>query len=237
MPPFRFKQFTIEQDRTAMKVGTDAVLLGAWTPTEHQPNYILDIGTGTGIIALMFAQRTTARQIVGIEIDRAAFEQASSNFENSPWNERLSCIHKSLTECTEKPATGYDLIVSNPPFYVEDYKAPNKQRNLARFQGAMPFPDLAKSADLLLSEKGVFTVIIPFKEEENFIAFAQAVTLFPYKITRVKGNPTSEFKRSLLAFKRQKISPIAYDELIIESARHSYTPEYTELTKAFYLKM
>ncbi|TRX21335.1 tRNA1(Val) (adenine(37)-N6)-methyltransferase [Flavobacterium franklandianum] len=234
---FQFKQFCIEQDRTAMKIGTDGVLLGAWTPIENNPYSILDIGTGTGIIALMLAQRSTAEQIDALEIEEDAYEQATDNFENSPWNDRLFCFHAGLDEFVEEPEDEYDLIVSNPPFYSEDYKSDNEQRDLARFQDAMPFEDLIEAAALLLSENGIFSVIIPFKEEENFLALANEYELYPIKITRVKGTPITEIKRSLLAFGRNKKLNLTIDELIIETARHIYTPEYIVLTKDFYLKM
>ncbi|MBX9808015.1 MAG: methyltransferase, partial [Flavobacteriaceae bacterium] len=167
---FQFKQFSVEQDRTAMKIGTDGVLLGAWTPIDNNPFSILDIGTGTGIIALMLAQRSAAEQIDALEIDEDAYEQATDNFENSPWNDRLFCFHAGLDEFVEEPEEEYDLIVSNPPFYSEDYKSENEQRDLARFQDAMPFEDLIEAAALLLSENGIFSVIIPFKEESTFLA-------------------------------------------------------------------
>ena len=234
---FTFKQFAIEQDRCAMKIGTDGVLLGAWAPIDNHPFSILDIGTGTGIIALMLAQRSAAQQIDALEIDEAAYEQATDNFENSPWNDRLFCFHAGLDEFIEEPEEEYDLIVSNPPFYSEDYKTENESRDLARFQDAMPFEQLLEAADLLLSEHGIFAVIIPFKEEENFIALANEFELYPLKITRVKGTPTTEIKRSLLAFSRTETTDLPIDELVIETARHVYTQEYIGLTKDFYLKM
>ena len=196
----------------------------------------MDIGAGTGIIALMLAQRTHAEQIDALEIDEEAYEQAVENFENSPWGDRLFCFHAGLDEFIEEPEDEYDLIVSNPPFYSENYKTENEQRDLARFQDAMPFEELIEAADLMLSENGIFAVIIPFKEEKNFIALAKEAELYPVKITRVKGTPTSDIKRSLLAFSRNEILNIAIDELIIETDRHVYTPEYIELTKDFYLK-
>lgn len=232
---FSFKQFHIEQDRCAMKVGTDGVLLGAWTPLSNNPYNILDVGAGTGLIALMLAQRSFAEQIDALEIDEEAYEQATDNFENSPWNDRLFCFHAGLDEFVEEPEDEYDLIVSNPPFYSEDYKTEDEQRDLARFTDAMPFEDLIEAADLLLSENGIFSVIIPYKEEARFLAIAKENELYPFKMTRVKGTPTTEIKRSLLAFNRIEQTPIV-DELIIETARHQYTPEYIELTKDFYLK-
>jgi len=234
---FTFKQFSIQQDKTAMKVGTDGVLLGAWTPIDHNPNSILDIGTGTGLIALMLAQRSYAEQIDALEIDENAYEQATNNFENSNWSDRLFCYHAGLDEFIEEPEDEYDLIVCNPPFYTEDYKTENEQRDLARFSDAMPFEELIEAADLLLSESGIFSVIIPYKEEEKFVALANEFELYPIKITRVKGTPTSETKRSLLAFSRNKQDDFSIDELVIETTRHNYTKEYINLTKDFYLKM
>lgn len=235
--PFQFKQFSIEQDRCAMKIGTDGVLLGAWAPLLNNPFSVLDIGAGTGIISLMIAQRSNAEQIDALEIDEDAYEQAVENFENSPWSDRLFCFHAGLDEFMDEPEDEYDLIISNPPFYTEDYQSGNEQRDLARFSDALPFEDLVEAADLLLSENGIFAVIIPFKEEEKFIALAKDFDLFPMKITRVKGTPSAEIKRSLLAFSRNSAENFPVDELVIETSRHIYTPEYIELTKDFYLKM
>lgn len=234
---FQFKQFSVEQDRCAMKVGTDGVLLGAWSPIPEDIFSVLDVGAGTGIIALILAQRTTAEQIDALEIDEEAYEQAVENFENSPWGDRLFCFHAGLDEFIEEPEEEYDLIISNPPFYTEDYKTDNEQRDLARFADAMPFEDLVEAADLLLSENGIFSVIIPYKEEEKFIALAKDFDLFPIKITRVKGTPKTEIKRSLLAFSRNVLENFPVDELVIETSRHIYTEEYIALTKDFYLKM
>jgi tRNA1Val (adenine37-N6)-methyltransferase len=236
MSKFTFKQFSVEQDKTAMKIGTDGVLLGSWAPIHHNPFSVLDIGAGTGIIALMLAQRSHAEQIDALEIDEDAYEQAVDNFENSPWGDRLFCFHAGLDEFIEEPEDEYDLIVSNPPFYAEDYKTENEQRDLARFQDAMPFEELIEAADLLLSENGIFAIILPYREEAKFIALAKASELYPTKITRVKGTPTSSVKRSLLAFSRNETDEIEIDELTIEIERHVYTSEYIELTKEFYLK-
>jgi tRNA1Val (adenine37-N6)-methyltransferase len=234
---FSFKQFTINQDQTAMKIGTDGVLLGAWAPIDHDPFSILDIGAGTGLIALMLAQRSAAGQIDALEIDENAYEQATDNFENSPWNDRLFCFHAALDEFLEEPEDEYDLIVSNPPFYTEDYISGNESRDKARFAGALPFEELVEAAGLLLSENGIFSVIIPYKEEENFVSLARENELHPIKITRVKGTPATETKRSLIAFSRHKTEDFPVDELVIEVSRHQYTPEYIALTNDFYLKM
>jgi len=234
---FQFKQFAVQQDRCAMKIGTDAVILGAWCPINNHPFSILDIGAGTGILSLMLAQRSNAAQIDAVEIDDEAYEQCVENFESSPWRDRLFCFHAGLDEFLDEPEDEYDLIISNPPFYSENYKTDSAQRDLARFQEAMPFEDLIEAARLLLSENGIFAVIIPFKEEEKFIELCAEVELYPINVTRVKGTPTTEVKRSLLAFKRYELSVLTADELIIETARHQYTEDYIALTKDFYLKM
>ena len=219
-----------------MKIGTDGVLLGAWTPLINNPYNILDIGAGTGILSLMLAQRSNAEQIDAIEIDEDAYEQCVENFETSPWGDKLFCFHAGLDEFVDEPEDEYDIIISNPPFYAEDFKTDDSRRDLARFQDAMPFEELIEAAALLLSDKGIFSVILPFKEEEQFVAMCKELDLFPLKITHVKGTPTSEIKRSLLAFSRIEQTPLI-DELVIEISRHNYTSEYIELTKDFYLKM
>ena len=233
---FTFKQFSVNQDRCAMKIGTDGVLLGAWTPIINNPYNVLDIGAGTGILSLMLAQRSNAEQIDAIEIDEDAYEQCVENFEASPWGDKLFCFHAGLDEFVDEPEDEYDLIISNPPFYTDDYKSDNTSRDLARFEDALPFEELIEAAALLLSDNGIFSVIIPFKEEERFVVMCKELDLFPLKITRVKGTPTSEIKRSLLAFCRIEQTPLI-DELVIEISRHNYTSEYIELTKEFYLKM
>jgi tRNA1Val (adenine37-N6)-methyltransferase len=244
---FHFKQFSIEHDRCAMKIGTDAVLLGAWCPIDNKPSSVLDIGAGTGILSLMLAQRTSAehtslegelaKQIDALEIDENAYEQCVENFEASPWSDRLFCYHAGLDEFVDDPEQEYDLIISNPPFHSENYKTDDESRDAARFQDALPFEELVEAADLLLSENGIFAVIIPFKEEERFIDLCAEVELFPIKVTRVKGSRITPIVRSLLAFKRYELSVLQADELVIEINRHEYTDDYITLTSDFYLKM
>jgi len=220
-----------------MKIGTDAVLLGAWCPINNNPFSILDIGAGTGILSLMLAQRSNAQQIDAIEIEENAYEQCVENFEASHWGDSLFCYHASLNDFINEPEDQYDIIISNPPFYSEDYKTDNSQRDLARFQDALPFEELVKATTLLLSENGIFAVIIPFKEENRLLNLCAQAELFPIKMTRVKGTPTGPIIRSLLAFKRYELPVLSANELVIESSRHMYTEAYTKLTRDFYLKM
>ena len=234
--PFKFKQFTVKQDRCAMKIGTDGVLLGAWTSVKHNPFSVLDIGSGTGILSLMIAQRSHAEQIEAIEIDDDAYEQCSENFENSPWNDRLFCYHASLLEFVEEVEDAFDLIICNPPFYSEDYKTENKSRDLARFNDAMPFKHIIYAVAHLLAEDGLFSIVIPRKEEDDFVALANTVGLYPQRILHVRGNPDTEVKRSLIEFSYTE-NEVETSELIIETERHNYTKDYINLTKDFYLKM
>lgn len=238
--PFKFKEFTVNQDQCAMKIGTDGVLLGAWASIEKRPFSILDIGAGTGVLSLMLAQRSAAELIDAIEIDDSTYEQCVDNFEQSYWGDRLFCYHASLADFVEELENEddkYDLIICNPPFYSEDYKTDNTQRDLARFQDAMPFEHLIESASKLLSkELGNFSVVIPFKEETIFIEIASKFKLYPNRVLQVKGNPTSEIKRSLIEFSFRE-SETTHKSLIIETERHQYTQDYIDLTKDFYLKM
>lgn len=234
--PFKFKQFEIHQDRCAMKIGTDGVLLGAWTSIENHPGTILDIGAGTGLLALMLAQRSGADTIDALEIDEGAYEQCVDNFETSPWGDRLFCYHAGLDEFLDDIEDQYDLIVSNPPFYSEEVSSGNAARDTARQNQSLPFDELIEGVSKLLSPDGIFSTIIPFKEEVQLIDLAEQKGLYPQHITRVKGNPSSEIKRSLLQFSFNK-KEVLKDELIIEIERHQYTEDYIALTKDFYLNM
>ena len=236
--PFKFKQFSIDQDRCAMKIGTDGVLLGAWASLEHQPESILDIGAGTGLIALMMAQRSDAFLIDAIEIEENAYEQAVENFEKSDWGDRLFCYHAGFDEFVKEmqDEEKYDLIISNPPFFSEDYKSGESNRDQARFADALPLTELIEGTSLLLAENGHFDLIIPFSEEKKAIEIAENFSLFPQKITRVKGTENSPVKRSLISFGFEK-SKTEIDELVLEISRHNYTEDFKELVKDFYLKL
>lgn len=235
--PFTFKEFTVYQDKCAMKVGTDGVLLGAWAPINHYPNTVLDIGAGSGLIALMLAQRSGAETIDGVELLEGAFEQCVFNFENSPWANRLFCYHAHLGELLEEPhEIAYDLIVSNPPFYKESNLKNTAARAAARESSTLPFSLLLKAVAALLSPNGVFALVLPYKEEAGFVALAATTGLFPQQIMRVKGHDNAPLKRSYMAFGFKKASCLE-TTLTIETARHQYTPAYKNLVKDFYLKM
>lgn len=222
-----------------MKVGTDAVLLGAWCSLENYPDSILDVGSGTGIIALMLAQRCDAMTIDAIEIDENAHEQCVENFELSDWADRLFCYNASFEEFVVEMSAEeekYDVIISNPPFYADAFETEDDARNKARFTSSLSFEDLIIGASKLLSDSGEFSVITPFKEEQEFVVLANQNNLFLNKVCRVKGNAASEIKRSLMTFSFQE-KTIEGSTLVIEISRHQYTKEYISLTKDFYLKM
>lgn len=233
---FQFKKFKVNQDKSAMKIGTDGVLLGAWADISHNPYSILDVGTGTGVIALQMAQRSFAEVIDAIELEDMAYEQAVENFEASDWNDRLFCYHASFQEFFEEIEDTYDHIISNPPFYTDEYKSNNEARDLARFTDTLPFEILLYGTRVLLSEAGRASFIIPFKEEDTFLTLANQLELYPRRITHVRGNETAEVKRSLIELVKFD-SDIMVNELIIEHDRHVYTKDYINLVKDFYLKM
>lgn len=234
--PFQFKHFIIHQDKTAMKVGTDGVLLGAWAEMKSDVFSILDIGAGTGLIALIMAQRSNAEVIDAVELNGDAYEQTVNNFELSDWGDRLFCYHASLQEFTNEIDDTYDLIISNPPFYTSTYKDLPEDRAMARHSESLSYSDLLSGTAKLLSEIGSCAFIIPYTEEENFIEIAKSNKLFINRITRVKGTNEALIKRSLLQFSFVE-KPILTNELVIEIERHLYTNEYKKLVQDFYIKM
>jgi tRNA1Val (adenine37-N6)-methyltransferase len=235
-PVFRFKQFEVNQTGAAMKVGTDGVLLGAWAGLDHNPETILDIGSGTGLIALMLAQRSAAEQIDGVEIDPNAFETCTGNFEASPWSDRLFCYHASLQDFAAEFGPDYDLIVSNPPYFREGIPSSYQERDQARNQRTLSFADLLEGVDQLLTPTGRFDVILPYSEESVFVEIAANFGLFPMRVTQVRGNAQTELKRSLISFSRTP-QPVVQELLTIEKGRHDYTEAYIHLTREFYLNM
>lgn len=237
-----------------MKVGTDGVLLGAWCPIavdslqlivnsrKHKEFRVLDIGTGSGLIALMLAQRTCAVDslqwtvgIDAIDVDEGAVEQATYNFEQSPWVEQLHAYQSSLQEWHS--AIKYDLIVSNPPYFQASLKNPDSQRATARHTDTLSYTALIQHAARLLQEDGTLALVLPFEAKEDIVALAEAHALYPTQITHVHSKPGKPAKRLLIAF-----SPITHGEyathtftFYIESENSPRSEEYKALTKEFYL--
>jgi len=228
---FEFKQFRIEQQKAAMKVGTDGVLLGAWTPVEDSQR-ILDIGTGTGLIALMLAQRSNA-WIDAVEIDKLASEEAEFNFAQSPWNDRLKVINTDFQLFANLPFEPYDLIVSNPPFFVNSLKTKNAALSVARHNDVLTFDQLVTCARKLLNYNGTLCVIIPFTSSEEFRGCARLAGFYLRQQTQVIPKIGRSPKRVLLEFTVQPGYPIN-NELVILDEGGYYTEDYKTLTSSYY---
>ena len=237
-PFFRFKQFTVWHDRCAMKVGTDGVLLGAWCPlpsslSASSPYRLLDIGTGSGLIALMLAQRLNNSEIDAIDIDQSAVEQATYNFAQSPF---ASCLKAHQTTLQEWDAQPYDLIVSNPPYFQSSLKNPNAQRATARHTDTLSYSELIAHAARLLSSSGTLALVLPIEAETEIMELAQHHKLHPTHITHVHSKPGKSAKRLLIA-----LSPTTYNQspivttFYIESEDSPRSEEYQTLTQDFYL--
>tara|TARA_B100001758_G_scaffold247807_1_gene267418 strand:- start:1075 stop:1770 length:696 start_codon:yes stop_codon:yes gene_type:complete len=231
MSVFKFKKFNIIQEKSAMKVGTDAVLLASWVSCNNLTN-ILDIGCGTGLISLMLAQRNTKSKIVGIEIDKIASKEAKLNITNSDWKERIEIRNISLQNFNSK--IKFDLIISNPPFFAQN-KSHNR-RDIARRTNKLSYKELIQRTIKLLENKGTFSVIIPKDSEEYFCKIAVSNKLHINKKCYIKGNQRSAIKRVMLELSFIKLKLII-EQLTIEKSRHEYTEKYINLCKDFYLKM
>lgn len=234
-PYFSFKKFTVYHDKCAMKVGIDGVLLGAWAEVGDAFS-ILDVGTGTGLIALMLAQRSNAA-VTGIDIDADAVLQASENIIQSPWQDRVDVQHASLQKFAADTSPCFDLIVSNPPYFVNSTKAPVHNRTLARHTDTLTHEELIENALGLLKPSGRICIILPVNEGMDCIRFAESLGMYCTKQVKVFPKSGVEAKRLLLEFS-QIYSVQMVSELTIESVvRHQYTAEFTALAKEFYLRM
>lgn len=228
---FKFKQFNINQDKCAMKVGTDGVLLGAWVSLNKE-QAILDIGAGTGLISLMLAQRTNAR-IDAIEIDYNAYLQALDNVKHSPWANQINIYNQPLQEFRTNRM--YDLVITNPPYFSNSQVNPLPNKSKARHDNFLKQEDILAACKKLLPEDGKLALILPFKEGIYFIEKAASKSLFCIRKTYVKPTPSKSPKRLLLELAWKK-EPLIENYITIENnKRHDYTKEYIELTKDFYL--
>ena len=229
---FAFKEFFVNQDKCSMKLGTDSVLLGAWAKSDKAKR-ILDIGTGTGVIALMLAQRTNA-EIDAIDIEYAAYIQSKENFSDSKWHNRLRSFHCSLQEFHSNKK--YDLIISNPPYFPLPKSHNEKQGNQARYTHLLSFSDLAEHVVRLLSSKGRFYVIFPIHEGAMFTNEAEKRKLFLTNYVWVKTTNRKKFpKRILMEFSFSEKEEID-DSMIIIQAENTFTDEYKNLTKGYFLQ-
>ncbi len=230
MPPFHFKQFSITHDRCAHKVGTDGVLLGAWVNADN-PKCILDVGTGSGLIALMLAQRFTSSKITGIELDHPSVEQANENATNSPFSNRMEIINDDFL--THPFPEKYNLIVSNPPFFKGNTSSGKTERDRARHEEYLPQNKFLEKAASLLSPKGKLAVILPKDEAQEFISLAETFSLFPSRLTKVYGRPGAEDKRWLLEMGFEK-SDKKETALTLRDEGGNWSESYKKLTKGFH---
>jgi tRNA1Val (adenine37-N6)-methyltransferase len=231
---FEFKKFRIKQDRCAMRVSTDAVLLGAWVGAGGSRN-ILDIGTGTGVIALMLAQKSEA-MITAIDIDRESSEQAAENVAHSPYAARIEVKHLAFQEYVRQGGEKFHLIVTNPPYFIDSLKTPAESRTLARHTDALSFDDLIGGVKKLLHEKGKFCLILPTNEAIIFRSKAESRGLYLSKLMRVRTTKEKNTeKRHLMQFEFKE-SEFSESTLVIEADSHrKYTDEYKALTKDYYI--
>lgn len=231
---FVFKKFQISQSRSAMKVGTDGVLLGAWADCSLAQK-ILDVGTGTGLIAIMLAQRSENAKITAIEIDKNAYSEALENIKNCTWNKRISLQNISLQNFSLVSYEKYDLIVCNPPFFKNSKVSENEGRTIARHEKTLNSEDLIVAAKKILSNKGRLAIIIPAENFTDYIEKATKAGFFLTKKVAVKPTPNKQVKRLLLEFsKQEQVCQMA--ELVVEEFdRHHYSQAYRKLTADFYL--
>jgi tRNA1Val (adenine37-N6)-methyltransferase len=232
--PLHFKQFSIHQEKCAHKVGTDGTLLGAWASFENATR-VLDIGTGTGLIALMAAQRTSSQTIVeAVELSQAACEQARENISRSPWNDKIKVHHTSIQEFTSTQQ--FDCIVSNPPYFNNSFKSPNPQRVVPRHTDTLSFESLLLQVKRLLTIGGKFSLILPFTEGLHFIEMAKTHSFFISRQWSFRTRSGKPIERWLLEFSTQYVE-IDKGEVLLYNKGDDWSDEYKRLTHEFYLKL
>lgn len=231
---FHFRHFTVHQDKCAMKVGTDAVLLGSWIePRDAQR--ILDVGTGTGLIALMLAQKSEAL-IDAVDIDEGAYRQARENFLLSPWFFQLTPIHAAFQDFAANSKYGYDLIVSNPPYFHHASKPTGEARTAARHTDQLAYEDLIEGVKKLLHPNGRFCVILPFKEGMDFLDLAQQRGLFCQRLARIKTKPGKPEKRIMIEF-GFRFGVMTEEEIVIQEEDNTFSAQYIRMTEDYYINL
>jgi tRNA1Val (adenine37-N6)-methyltransferase len=229
---FNFKQFTIRQDKAAFKVGTDGVLLGASTGLTGVKR-ILDIGTGTGLVAIMLAQRCNA-EIVAIEPDYESFVQCLGNVNNCRWKDRITVENKALQYYHSDAK--FDLVVTNPPWFSDSLKNPDPRKSSSRHNDSLTNNELLENVSRLIEDTGHLQLIMPYAEGNIFIAEAVVYGFFCNNILKIKPLPSSGVRRMILTFSKQQLKTIEKFLTIEHGGRHEFTEEYIKLTKEFYLK-
>jgi tRNA1Val (adenine37-N6)-methyltransferase len=229
---FRFKQFTVEDDQSTMRVGTDAVLLGAWAEVENAGS-VLEIGTGCGIIAMMIAQRSPA-SILAIDLDEPSIRQAALNFDRSPWSTNLKAVHSSLQDFTPSGKRSFDLILSNPPFFERSLRSPDVTRNMARHDAGLTHRELLDGVHTLLKEEGIFSLILPEETSTKFSDLASQSGLFIRRQMRVWPKQGKPAHRVLSSYGYKPSPERSREELTIRNEDGTFTNEYIAFTGAYY---
>ena len=231
---FQFKQFTVHQERCGMKVGTDGTLLGAWAHAPISSARILDIGTGTGLIALMMAQRFPNASVLGVDIDEDAVSQAQENVAASPFATRIKICHENILDFDD--SEGFDAIVSNPPYFVDSLTCPDKQRTKARHTVNLTYEGLMRSAYRLLKPNGLFSLVIPTECRSSIEAEARLVGFFLTRVCMIRTTPKKSSKRQLIEFSKYPENNLIIEEGIIEDSPNVRSPWYQQLTQDFYVR-
>ncbi|MEO7264754.1 MAG: methyltransferase [Ferruginibacter sp.] len=236
---FRFKQFTVHQQLAAMKVCTDSCILGAYAAMQLQDassliKNVLDIGTGTGLLSLMLAQKTTAN-ITAIDIDKDAITQAKQNFSQSPWHKKLKWIETRLQDYFS--ATQFDCIISNPPFYENDLQSPDAEKNKAKHDTGLTLGELSSGITRLLSPGGIAFILLPWQRYETMKSIVKTDDLFILKSLHIRQTPAHDFFRTIIVLKKEPVPELSSSELIIHDAERNYTKAFIELMKDYYEKL
>ena len=231
---FQFRQFVVHQQRCAMKVGTDGTLLGAWAAAPSGQCRILDIGTGTGLIALMMAQRYPEAEVTGIDIDEDAVAQADENVRLSPFSERIRICHLDILNFAD--TIGFDAIVSNPPYFVDSLACPDDQRTIARHAVSLTYEQLMHQVYRLLKDEGRFSVVVPSDCRAKIEAAACLEGFFTTRVCLIKTTPRKQPKRQLIEFQKHPVSELDISEGVIEVSPNVRSEWYQQLTKEFYIK-
>lgn len=240
---FHFKQFSVNCSRSGLKVGTDGVILGACVTLRRDVRRVLDIGTGTGLIALMIAQRTAGTfaqddagtcEILGVDIDAAAAAEASDNFSASPWAGRLSAVNAPLQEFQPPEGVKYDLVVSNPPFFENSLKCPDSQRSTARHTDSLSYREITAFSAANLASDGILAMILPSSQEVQLVRYAASFGLYPSRVVRVRTTAAKEPKRIVVELGRERCTVTREDLVLMEDGR--YTEQFRALTCSFYLR-
>lgn len=233
-PYFHFKQFTVYHDRCAMKVGTDGVLLGAWADV-HDSLSIMDIGAGTGLIAMMLSQRNLQAHLTAIDIDEDAVNQATENVSKSPFTSQIVVKSVSLQDFAEQTAEKFDHLVTNPPFFIDSLRSPDEARSRTRHAETLTLNHLFSYGRKLIADGGKLSLILPSEQRDTAESLAGKNRWFISRVNTVYPLPQAKPKRVLMEFSTQPVENIVKDELTIESSHLTYTPEFVSLVKDFYL--